>query len=205
MSMRRTPALRGGYDRPSGLVSRLPKREPSRHETKRVRAHRLDRVEVRHAEHAAQDPPSYARFSLANSRLGDHRIDVRKVAAEHPRRLDRFAVADQERRASATSCMPERLEGDVECAGRIAVPVGEERDLDPESLQPTRGATTASRARSRTAASLRRPDRRSCHAGGAARSFRLATSRRRRSRVARARRRAPAAAVAPPLGCRPRP
>ncbi len=70
---------------------------------------------------------------------------------------------------------------------------------------PRPGATTASRARSRTAGFLPQRGRRSCHAGGEARSFRWATSPRRRSRGASSPFRESPAAVAPPRAVRSRP
>ena len=61
-----------------------------------------------------------------------------------------------------------------------------------------RGATRASRARGRTAGFPPPPARRSCHAGASARSFRWATSRRRRRKAARGPRRAHRAAIGRP-------
>ena len=92
----------------------------------------LARLQVRPphpgAPHAAQ--------GAEVSRGGDDRVDVRQLAAEQPRSLDRLAVANQKRRADGDVAHAQRLERDVERADRIAVPVREERDVDAERLRP---------------------------------------------------------------------
>ena len=77
----------------------------------------------------------------------DHLVDVGKLASEHPSRLDVLAVPDQEGGAHGYVGHPQRLECDVETTDRVTVPVGQERDVYPERLQPTRGETTANRER----------------------------------------------------------
>ena len=82
----------------------------------------------------ARVAPSDQPDSLRSDR--DHGVDVRQLAAEHPRRDARSRRPDEERRACGDVGHSERLERDAERARRLAVPVGEERDVDAERLRP---------------------------------------------------------------------
>jgi len=69
-------------------------------------------------------------------RGSDDLVDVRQLRTEHPRRLDRPSVTDEERRAHRHVVHPERLERDVERARGFPVPVGEQWHVDAERLRP---------------------------------------------------------------------
>jgi hypothetical protein len=128
--VRRACAVCHVHDRPS--VQFVTEREQLRHEEDLLRSTRL----VRLAGRAALSRTKGALRALGSACRGEHRVDVRLLATEEPRRFDRLAVADQEGRADGHVAHADRLERDVERARRIAVPVRQERHVDPKRLRP---------------------------------------------------------------------
>ena len=139
----------------------------------------------------------------ARARRVEHRVDVRQVGVRaatplRPSRRRGSGTPSESRRRSSRAARTRRRTRE---SPRRSSRRGAGRR--PRASAPTRDATTANRARSRTAGYPPPPGRRPCHAGGAARSFRSATSPRRRSRGASSPRRERLAAASTPRGCRP--
>jgi hypothetical protein len=73
-----------------------------------------------------------------SARCCDHHADVGQLGSECPGVANRLAVLDQECRALGDVLHPARRHRDAEPTRRLAVPVGEERDVDAECLRPRR-------------------------------------------------------------------
>jgi hypothetical protein len=84
----------------------------------------------------ADGSPQASRRRPLASRDVDYGVEVGKLPAEHPGRLDSLAVTDEESRADGHVDHSERLERNVERARRLTVPVGQEGDVDAQGLRP---------------------------------------------------------------------
>ena len=156
-----------------------PRREVPSHEANALHVARLARVEVRQASGPPQAAPRGS-LGARPPRSRRRRPACRRRAATPPRssrRLGSGTRSGSRRRACRAARTRRRRRGPP----RRPSPTGAARRRRVSA--PTRGATTASRARSRTAGCPPRRGRRPCHAGGAARSFSPATSRGGRSRA----------------------